>query len=57
MAMKRTKIVPWFTVYLKCAFGYQALTFDEISICAKPNSVIELRYLLVMIVATFDKDV
>ena len=56
MAKKRNKIVPWFKVYLKCAFGYQALAFDEISNSAKPNSVIGLRYLRVMIYATFNED-
>ena len=53
MAMKRTKIVLWFKVYLKCTFGNQTLAFDGIS---NETSVIGLRYLLVMIFATFDKD-
>ena len=56
MAKKRIKIVPWFKVYLKRAFGYQALAFNEISNSAKLNSVIGLRYLRVMIFATFDGD-
>ena len=52
--MKRTNTVPWFTVYLKSALGFQASAFDKVNNSAKPYSVLRLSYLLVLIIPTFD---